>query len=369
MNRDPLRVFILISSFLALQLLHAGSLHLSSFGGMELEIRGSVNASYNLSDDLDDRVPHYSDSTGHRSSLTFRESQIAIRLFQSDISLETSFDFMGPGPQIVTAGLVIENSQFRFAFGKFENLVSTRERTLFYDGYFTSGGIQTGAKANQRQIQFGWKPTQSWTFTIAANDEPAQVGGMDQMQFTQKGIGTEFSIQWSGNQANFRMGGHVSTMQLTDGHSFRPAILMMDGSYCPPNGWTVYGSAYVKQAGSQFMPADTLLDYVRTPDGNIREVRGSGLQAQVIRTYPRLNVWASAGRYRVCTKCVHAMLSTDPGHILVGNDRLSAGASWNLSDNSNVGLEYALFRTEHLTDYERVRDTGSVFMLKWTLEF
>ena len=325
--------------------------------------------SFSSANDLDDTVPHYSSDSGHTSRLSLRESEIFFSIRHRNLTVETSVDFMGPGAQIVTAGLILELEKFNLYIGKFENLVATTEKTLFYDGYFTSGGIQTGARANQKQVQLQYLPKDNWTFSIAINDEKAEIGGLEQRPFDQDGPGTEASIRWEGNSNQLRLAGHLGTMKLNTGETFHPALLLLDGTITLNPNWRLYASIYAKQAGSQFMPADTLLDYVRTPEGTIREVKGNGYQIQVVHTAGNGEIWLAAGRYRVCASCVDNLMATDPAHVLVQNDRISAGICWPLSENQHLGAEYAWFITEHLSDHVRIQDTGSAFLLKWSWEF
>lgn len=325
--------------------------------------------SFYTANDLDDTVPHYSSDSGQVSRLTLRESEIFFAIRHRNLTLETSVDFMGPGAQIVTAGMVMNLEKFSLYIGKFENLVATSEQTLFYDGYFTSGGIQTGARANQKQIQFNYIPTDNWTFSIAIHDEKAEIGGLEQLPFAQDGPGTEASIQWERNGNQLRLAGHLGTMKLNTGERFHPALLLLDGTITMNPHWRLYASFYAKQAGSQFMPADTLLDYVRTPDGAVREVQGTGYQAQVVHAKGSGEIWLAAGRYRVRASCVDNLMATDPAHVLVQNARISAGICWEVSESQHLGAEYAWFVTEHLSDHVRIQDTGSAFLLKWTCEF
>ncbi len=334
-----------------------------------LVFKGTVTFVASLSDDLDHQVPHYADFSGHRDAVSLRESAIELTVALAGVQINAAVDFMGPGIQLVELSAQWQYESFTFLAGKAENLVATSEQSLFYDGYFTSGGIQTGSRANQNQLRITWKPSSDLSLAVALTDEKAVSGGTDGQDFQLDGPALEASARHTSNLAELRIATHRGQMRLETGERFRPSLLISDLKVHLPFALDLYFAAYRKQAGSQFVPLDPILDYIRTPSGRISEVQATGSMAQLILDRPMISAWIGIGEYRISDAAQHALSRIPETHVLVRNERLSAGICWKPTEQWQLGLEFATFSSDHLESGHLTHGAGSIFVCRLSRYF
>lgn len=353
-------IFLLVSFMMIIPHLH---------GETGPVFNGRLITTFAVSDNLDDPVPHYADFTGHQKALSLRESELGLSLGLNTVDIAAGFDFMGPGVQLVTLSAAWEIGRFSFLLGKDENLVSTSEESLFYDGHFTSGGIQTGARANQNQFRVTWEPASNFSLSLALTDEKAVSGGSDGMDFELKGPGYEAAAGYTHGPADLRIAVHRSSMELDSGEQFHPTLLLTDLNLKLPFSLQLYVASYRKQAGSQFVPLDPLVDYIRLPEGKLFQVQAVGSMCQLILERQRLSAWIGAGLYRVADHTKRELVQHGDSHVLVRNERLSAGISWKPSAHWHIGIEFATFSTDHLESGLLSHGSGSILVCKLTRSF
>ncbi len=374
MTRKPSLFAVLF--FLPIMLIWAVPLQAqSSFAGGELTVHGAIIMDFFQNHNADDIFPHYATETGGKFLSTVNESRFSIsgnfgEINGLETTSEVSFDFMGDnGFEIVSAWIRLERGDWYFLAGKTENLVATGETSLNYDGFYSAGGIQTGAHANQNQIQIGYKPNNRFILALSATDEPAQTGNMTPQMFSSSRPATEAALIFDFPRVAGKIAAHRGDMRFSAGEHFHPSLIMGELNIPVGESLSVISSAFRASAGSQFFTTDILFDCLTLPDGHIRELSATGGFTELLFRRGEWEMWAGAGVFSLTEYSRRQLRHHHPEDALVSNHRLSLGTRHSFSPHLRVGCELTRYRTSHFKGTKEISVSAISVQLQVSLDF
>jgi len=335
-----------------------------------------INTSFNIIFDaeflknIDDVVEHVALDSGNNfltnvSQTNFSLFSDLIKTENKDLKAVLEFDFMGDnGFEIVSAYLYYRYKNLELYAGKLENLVSTTEKTLNYDGYYSAGGIQTGAKANQRQIQVGYL-INNFKLSLSITDELPTNGGLEELDYHLTIPALEASIFFENNFLNSRIALHLGKIEL-DNDSFTSFIIMNE-SNLKLKDFLFKLSLFFSSAGSQFVVVDEMIDlYLINNELNAEENYGGFFQ--IIYEKKKLGIWTGLGLFDTTSDSVDSMknLGID---FMVSNLRFSLGIEYEILKNTKLSFEYSKFITDRIISQEEKKFYGNSFHFQLSVEF
>ncbi|NOZ14219.1 MAG: hypothetical protein GXO69_11355 [Acidobacteria bacterium] len=338
-------------------------------------VHGAFITDYLQNHNTDDDFGHYATNSGSNVVSNAKESRFSITGSLSDMggiktTFKTGFDFMGnKGFEIVSAWIRLEKGRYYFIAGKTENLVATGETTLNYDGFYSSGGIQTGAKANQNQIQWGFQLTGHLKLAVSLTDEPAQNGSTDKETFSTDRPDFEAAIFFHFNWGNGKIAGHSGDMRLHSGTHFHPGIIMTEWNFPVTETLSWLISGFRARAGSQFFTTDLLFDCARLPDGRIHEFTSTGGLSQLIFASGNLESWMGAGIFSLSGYSELHLREDHPHDAITHNHRLSIGLRYHFPHKIHVGLELSRYKSIHLMESDISTFYGKSVHLQISITF
>ncbi len=318
---------------------------------------------------------HYAIDSGESYMSTVNENWFSLSgsLAESHsmkTTFEASFDFMGEnGFEIVTAWIRLEKKNWCLLVGKAESLVATGETTLNYDGFYSSGGIQTGAKANQNQIQFGYKCSRQFTLAISLTDEPAQNGSPAGQPFSSQRPAIEGALFFDFTGVSGKLAVHSGDMRVNSGEHFHPGVVMAELNVPLSGSFSCLISGFRTKAGSQFFSIDILHDFTFTTSNHAHSFSASGGLMELLFQKTNWKIWAGVGTLSLNGASVEYLRIDEPDHALIKNRRLSIGSIYHFSNCLHAGLEVSRFRTSHLKDRDIAVVHATSIQLQLALTF
>ena len=343
--------------------------------GKNINIQGGIITDFSQNHNSDADFMHYASDSGSDFASTVNESWFSLsgslgKVNGMETTFEASFDFMGENDfQLVTAWIRMEKGNWYFLAGKAESLVATGETTLNYDGFYSAGGIQTGAKANQNQLQFGYKLKKHFTFAFSITDEPAQNGSIDEKQFSADRPAVEWALLYNFSWGNGKIAGHTGDMRLASDKHFYPGIIMVDITIPITESISWLFSRFRARAASQFFPIDILFDYVPLPEGDYHESSATGGLTELLFNNGTVQAWAGFGTFSLTPASITHLYRHRPEDALTENHRFSVGSRYNFSEHLQAGLEISRYRTTHLMDTEMSTIRGTSVQLQFSITF
>ncbi|MCK5878403.1 MAG: hypothetical protein KAH24_01395 [Holophagae bacterium] len=340
-----------------------------------LDIHGAVIIDFFQNHNGDGNFTHYATDSGSDFTSTVKESWFSLsgslgQVNGMETTFEASFDFMGENDfEIVTAWIRIEKQNWYFLAGKAESLVATGETTLNYDGFYSSGGIQTGAKANQNQIQIGYKIKNHFTLAVSITDEPAQNGSMDGQHFSSERPAVESALFFDFTWGSGKIAGHTGNMKLDSHEHFHPATIMAELTIPITESISWLISGFRAKAGSQFFTTDILFDCIPLPDGHSHECSAKGGLTELLFQAEKTQAWIGFGTFSLTDASKTHYRLHHPEDILTDNHRLSIGSRYDFSDHLHAGLEITRYRTRHLKDTEISTIKATSIQLQFSITF
>jgi len=340
-----------------------------------LEIHGAIITDFLRNRNSDDTFSHYATDSGSNFTSTVNESWFSLsggfeKINGMETTFEASFDFMGENDfEIVSAWIRLEKGKWYFLAGKAENLVATGETTLNYDGFYSAGGIQTGAKANQNQLQWGIQLKKHLKLAMSLTDEPAQNGSMDGQHFSSERPAVEGALFFDFAWGNGKIAGHSGNMRLDSHEHFHPATIMAELNIPITKSISWLISGFHSKAGSQFFTTDILYDSIPLPDGHNYECSAKGGLTELLFQAEKIQTWIGFGTFSLTDASKAHYRLHQPEDILTDNHRLSIGSRYDYSDHLHAGLEITRYRTQHLrgTEISTVRATS--IQLQFSITF
>jgi len=271
--------------------------------GENINIQGAVITDFFQNYNSDGDFMHYATDGGSDFASTVNESWLSLsgslgKVNGMETTFEASFDFMGENDfQLVSAWIRMEKGNWYFLAGKAESLVATGETTLNYDGFYSAGGIQTGANANQNQLQFGYKLKKHFTFAFSITDEAAQNGSLDGQPFSADRPAVEWALLYDFSWGNGKIAGHTGDMRLASDKHFYPGIIMADITIPITESVSWLFSGFRARAASQFFPIDILFDSIPLPEGDYHESSATGGLTELLFNNGTVQAWAGFGAF------------------------------------------------------------------------
>ncbi|NOY22995.1 MAG: hypothetical protein GXO70_05755 [Acidobacteria bacterium] len=340
-----------------------------------IAIHGAIITDFLQNHNTDDNFGHYATDSGSNFASTVNESWFSVsgglgEINGIDTSFEASFDFMGDNDfEIVSAWIRLEKGEWYFLAGKAENLVATGETTLNYDGFYSAGGIQTGAHANQNQLQLGIRLTEHVTLAASLTDEPAQNGSLDDQTFSSTDPAMEGALFFEFPGGSGKIAGHRGFMRLSSGEAFHPSVIMAEVTLPVTESLSLVTSAFRSTAGSQFFTTDILFDCAPLPTGHVGEFSAVGGFVEMLFKAGNFESWAGIGTFSLTKHSKTHLLNHQPEDALTDNHRFSAGTRYSFSSHLNGGVEFTHYRTTHLRGTETRAFTATSVQLQLSLTF
>jgi len=340
-----------------------------------INIHGGIITDLFQNHNTDGKFAHYATDSGSDFTSTVNESWFSLsgslgRANGMETTFEASFDFMGENDfEIVTAWIRIEKGNWYFLAGKAESLVATGETTLNYDGFYSAGGIQTGAKANQNQLQIGHKLKDHFTVAVSITDEPAQNGSMGGQQFSSKRPAVEWALLFDLTWGTGKFAGHTGDMMLDSDQHFHPAAIMAEVNVPITESISWLISGFRAKAGSQFFTTDILFDCILLADGHAYEFSTTGGLTELLFQAGNMQAWVGLGTFSLTNGSKTHLRLHQPENVLTDNHRLSVGSRYNFSDHLHAGLEITRYQTTHLRDTETQTIRATSIQLQLSITF
>ncbi len=340
-----------------------------------LEIHGAIITDFLRNRNSDDTFSHYATDSGSNFTSTVNESWFSLsggfeKINGMETTFEASFDFMGENDfEIVSAWIRLEKGKWYFLAGKAENLVATGETTLNYDGFYSAGGIQTGAKANQNQLQWGIQLKKHLKLAMSLTDEPAQNGSMDGEIFSTERPGVEAALFFHFDWGNGKIATHNADMRFYSGSHFHPSIIMAQWNFPITETLSWLVSGFRTRAGSQFFTIDLLFDCTHLPDGKIHEFTSAGGLTQLIFASGNIESWMGIGSFSLTEYSESYLWEHRPDDALTHNHRLSMGTRYDFSDHLHIGIEFTWYKSTHLTKSGTLTFYGKSIQFQTSLTF
>ncbi len=314
------------------------------------ELNKEINIIFDisLSKNIDDIVAHTATPGDYNFLMTPNQTSASLEgVYNENFSGVLEFDFMGEyGFEIVSAYIHYKKNGFSLIVGKTENFVSTTEETLDYDGYYSTGGIQTGAVANQRQIKAVIEKNKIF-FGLALTDELPTAEHPDVEGFYMKFPAVEGAIGYKGDTLSTKFAFHFAKVFLRDSNYYFYPKIIMNETEINFGGFTLKLSGFKGEAGSQFFVVDEMVDFF-IKDGEIKETLHYGGYSQLIYQKKSVEYFIGVGGFYMDDKSVE--LAKDyPYELIKSNERFSIGFIKEiLSEKIFVGFEYSYFRIKRI---------------------
>jgi len=350
-------IFLLVESFI-----YAGNL--------ETNFNIVFDAEY-LSN-IDDVVEHYAvnSPTNFLTNVSQTNFSISSKLInEKDRKLDgvLEFDFMGDnGFEIVSAYLNYQTGGFYIKAGKSESLVATTEKSLDYDGYYSTGGIQTGVLANMRQLQIGLLKNEL-KFSILITDELPSAGGVEAISYYLKQPALELALSFEKDSFNSKVASHFAKINTETENSFNTLLIMNETNVNINNSFRFKISGFYSEAGSQFFVVEEMFDFYFL-DGKINTVKNYGSYAQLICSLDKSSFWIGAGGFFTKNDDVENLKSINV-NFLKSNTRISAGIEYEVLPNTMVSFEYSKFSTKRIENKLLNKYIGNSFHFQISIEF
>ncbi|NOZ78050.1 MAG: hypothetical protein GXP48_02480 [Acidobacteria bacterium] len=343
--------------------------------GPALHVHGVVVMDLLRNRNVDDTFAHYAARTGAASRSTGGQSWLELsgvlgRPRGIRLSYCASADFMGKhGSEIVSAWIRARHGRWSLLAGKAESLLATNETTLNHDGFYSSGGIQTGIHANLDELRLGFDASSSVTLFALLTNEPASNGGPDGQVFHSRRPAFQAALQYHSGCLSAKLAGHLGAMRLGDGRHFDPRALMTEVKVALGRSLTWTFTTFRACAGSELFTTDILVDYVSLPGGGIRETATAGGLSQLIFESPHWDAWAGFGLFTVSERSRRRLATVEPEDALLDNRRCSLGGRWHITPTLHAALELSRYSTRHLRGRQIDHVSGTVVQLQLAVTF
>ena len=283
-----------------------------------------------------------------------------------DLKTVMEFDFMGNNDfEMVKAYLYYRKKNFEIYAGKLENLVSTTEKSLNYDGYSSSGGIQTGADANQRQLQFGYI-FGNFRFSLAITDELPTCGSNNDTGFYMNFPAIESSIYFKNEKINSKISIHLGKINIENNDGFT-SFLVMNEINLRIKDFLLKLSAFYSSAGSQFFVVDEMIDFFLLNNSIITEKNFGGF-IQLIYEREKFGVWSGVGLFDTTSGSVEKIKALQ-NDFMISNIRISLGVEYEFLKNTIFAFEYSRFITNRYVSLEEQKCSGDSFHFQMSINF
>ncbi len=341
----------------------------------DIRIHGAIISDFFQNHNTDDNFAHYAAATGSDFTSIINESRFCVsgslgKCNGTKTTFEASFDLMGENDfEIVTAWIRVEKGNWYLLVGKTENLVATGETTLNYDGFYSSGGIQTGTKANQNQVQIGYQLKKHFTLAFSVTNEPAQNGSLDRQLFSSDRPSMEGALFFDFGWGNGKIAVHTGDMKLDSHAHFHPAAIMAEVNIPLTKSISWLISGFRAKAGSQFFTTDILFDCAQVQDGYVHEISATGGLTELVFERDKWQAWAGFGIFSLNNDSLNHLRIHQPIDILTENRRFSVGTLYDFSGHLHAGLELTQYKTTHLSDTETHNIRAISVQLQFSITF
>jgi hypothetical protein len=271
--------------------------------------------------------------------------------------------------EFVSLWIQARRGRWSLLAGKAESLLATNERTLDHDGFYSSGGIQTGIHGNLDELRLRFDASGSIILLFLVTNEPASNGGLDGQVFHSRHPALQAALHYHSGRVSAKLAGHLGAMRLNDGRHFDPQALMTEMRVRLGHSlsWTL--SAFRARAGSQLFTTDILPDYVPLPGGGIREMATAGGLSELIFESPHWDAWAGFGLFTVSGRSRRQLAVLEPEDALLDNRRCSLGGRWHVTPALHAALELSRYSTRHLEGRRIDHVDGTVIQLQLAVTF
>ncbi len=361
-------------------LLFLGPLLRPGFGGEggdgpSLNVHGAVIMDFLRNRNIDDTFAHYAARTGESSPSTGGQSWLELsgslgKPHGVELSYCASADFMGKhDAEFVSLWIQARRGRWSMLAGKASSLLATHETTLDYDGFYSSGGIQTGIHANLNEVRVGFDASRSVTFFALLTNESASNGGLNGQPFHPRRPAFQAAVHLHTGRLTAKLAGHLGAMRLADGTHFNPQALMTEVRITLGHRLTWMCAGFEARAGSELFTTDILPDYIAVPGGGIRETATSGGLSQLIFESKRWDVWAGFGLFGLSRRSRQRLTVMKRADVLLENRRCSIGGRYHMTADLSTALELSRYSTRHLVSRTIDHVSGTAVQLQLAITF
>ncbi len=347
----------------------------SGAGGPSLDVHGAVIMDVFSNRNIDSTFPHDAARTGNRSPSTGGQSWLAASGVLGNpgglrLSYCASVDFMGKHTsEFVSLWVQAGHDRWSVRAGKISSLLATHETTLDYDGYYSSGGIQTGVHANLDGVRFQYRPSGTMTYRILVTNEPATNGGPGAHDVHTRRPTVQAAIGLHVGRLSAKLAGHSGAMRLADGRVFDPQALMSELRVTLGRSVTWMLAAFRARSGSQLFTIDSVPDVIPRPGNGMMATAAAGGLSQLIFGSERWDAWAGLGLFTLSGRSRRCLAAFAPEDALLDNRRASIGGRWHVTEDLSVALELSRFSTRHVLRHQIDHVSGSAIQFQCAVTF